>query len=277
MKIFVWGAGHCGRTLANALHHADHTIVGTWNRTAEAAAQVGALPWPTFWGDTGWESALDAAEVVWLAVPDRVIAEVSASVIRPHHIGLHAAGAIAASALGSRGLAAASVHPLQSFAEPMSAPAHVADITFGIQGDERAVAVGQQLVQDMGADSFVCDSEEAKVLYHAACCVASNALVALADQAVGLFEGAGVSRPDALRALMPLIEGTVANLRGQDEAMSVLTGPIARGDIEVVQQHERAIEARRGHAAANEYRALCRAIEGGLSAYRNRLPSVRKT
>lgn len=261
-RVFVWGAGRCGRTLANALSSAGHEVVGTWNRTAESAARGGEVAWPRFHGAR--PPAVDDAEVVWFTVTDAEIERAARRVLRPHHVALHASGAVPAQALRcGGGRAVAACHPLQSFASVMSPPDHVRGIAFGLEGDPEAVRAARALVDSVGAWAFEVADEVGKALYHAACCVASNAMVALADQAVTLFAAAGVPRPEALRALAPLIRGTAENLARAQEAVAVLTGPIARGDTAVVARHEAAI-AERVPASLEDYRAVCRAIEAML-------------
>jgi predicted short-subunit dehydrogenase-like oxidoreductase (DUF2520 family) len=153
----------------------------------------------------------------------------------------------------------AACHPLQSFVDPGKGADQVRNITFGIEGEPEGVITAQQLVESMGAHSFVVEDETAKTLYHAACCVASNAMVALADRAVNLFEAAGVDRAQALRALSPLISGTAENLSNSDDARAVLTGPIARGDLNVVARHLQAIAERTPKELEN-YERLAREI-----------------
>ena len=260
MKIFIHGAGRCGRALGGALVAAGHSVVGSWNRTSAGAAQTAQLAvWPTFSGAE--PTSISEADVVLVTVVDDAIAAASA-VLPDHVVALHASGATMASALrdgGANPRSVAACHPLQSFAVDMAPPAHVVGITFGIQGEAEAVAVAQLLAADMGASSFVVEGEAEKALYHAACCVASNALVALADRAVTLFAGAGVSRAAALKALTPLILGTAENLAGAEEARDVLTGPIARGDEGVLARHRAAIGERLPDELAH-YEALCEEI-----------------
>ncbi len=242
--VFVWGGGRCGRSLAVALHAAGVPVAGLWNRTEAASRHAGPLPVPTFWGEAV-PAAVGLAEVVWLTVPDDVIATEAARVLAPHHVALHAAGAVPASALRAAGpRSAAACHPLQSFPNAVATPDHVARSTFGLQGDAEAVAVARALVEAMGARWFEVSDPTAKALTHAACCLASNALVALVDRAVAVFAAAGVSRTEALRALWPLIAGTVDNLAHVDEPRDALTGPIQRGQPGVIEAHLRALRER---------------------------------
>lgn len=245
-RIFVWGAGRCGRSLAGALHAAGHEVVGTWNRTPESAARGGPAPWPRHHGPDV-PAAVEASDVVFLTVGDAVLAAEAARVLRPHHVALHAAGAAPARVLRvgpTTPRAVAACHPLQSFAADRSPPEHVRAATFGIEGEPEAVAVAEALVVSMGARSFTLADETAKALYHAACCLASNALVALADRAVAVFAAAGVPRDEALKALAPLILGTASNLAAATDPRAVLTGPIHRGDTAAVGAHLDALAAR---------------------------------
>jgi predicted short-subunit dehydrogenase-like oxidoreductase (DUF2520 family) len=245
-RVFVWGAGRCGRALAHGLHAAGHDVAGTWNRTAESAERGGPFPWPAFHGSEVPEACLEA-EVVWFTVLDSQIQTAANAVLRPHHIALHAAGAVAARVLriaSDRPASVASCHPLQTFTDDLSPPHLVQQATFGIEGEAAAIETAKSLVDSFGASHFVVEDEQAKVLYHAACCVASNAMVALADRAVSLFSAAGVSRTDALRALSPLIMGTAENLSRANEASDALSGPIHRGDTDVVRAHLESIAKR---------------------------------
>jgi predicted short-subunit dehydrogenase-like oxidoreductase (DUF2520 family) len=81
-----------------------------------------------------------------------------------------------------------------------------------------------------------------KALYHAGAAVASNHAVALFDEALALFEAAGVPRKEAHAPLAALIVGTAANIAAAG-VPAALTGPIARGDVDTVRRHLDAIRA----------------------------------
>ena len=264
-RIFIWGAGRCGRSIANALTAAGHDILGTWNRSQAAAERGGPKPWPTYFGPER-PAALDQAEVVWITVTDTQLAA-QGHVLRSHQIALHASGAVPSRILKQptdAARAVASCHPIQSFSEDIAPPEHIRGITFGLEGDPEAVQIAKDLVESMDASWFVVESDTQKALYHAACCIASNALVALADQAVDVFQHVGVDRPTALRALAPLILGTARNLSQANTAQETLTGPIARGDHTVIAAHKNAI-AQHCPDFSIEYDRLCDLIERMLA------------
>ena len=88
---------------------------------------------------------------------------------------------------------------------------------------------------------MVAVAPENRALYHAALCVMSNYLVALADLGIGLLAHAGMDRAEAVAAVEPLIRGTVENI-GSVGVPNALTGPIARGDVATVTGHLRALD-----------------------------------
>ena len=60
---------------------------------------------------------------------------------------------------GTRPRAVAACHPLQSFVDPGKGADQVRNITFGIEGEPEGVITAQQLVESMGAHSFVVEDE----------------------------------------------------------------------------------------------------------------------
>jgi predicted short-subunit dehydrogenase-like oxidoreductase (DUF2520 family) len=79
------------------------------------------------------------------------------------------------------------------------------------------------------------------VLYHAAAVFACNYLVTLMKMATDLWQTFGVSTPEATRALLPLLRGTLNNLENIG-LPNCLTGPIARGDLGTINRHLEALE-----------------------------------
>jgi predicted short-subunit dehydrogenase-like oxidoreductase (DUF2520 family) len=112
------------------------------------------------------------------------------------------------------------------------APAAVAGAT------PRALAAANALAQAAGMRPFAV-AEADRVTYHAAACVAANLLVALEDGAERLAATADVPRA----ALVPLVRAAV-EAWAADGGEVALTGPIARGDEEVVAGHRDAIAER---------------------------------
>ena len=82
-----------------------------------------------------------------------------------------------------------------------------------------------------------------KALYHLSGVLVSNYVVTLVKAATALWEELGVPEPQARKALLALLAGTLRNIRTLGIPGS-LTGPIARGDVGTVQRHLSELEAR---------------------------------
>ncbi len=194
--------------------------------------------------ERGVEVRADGAELVLLCVPDRAIAAVAAATEVGPWIA-HVSGATPLSRLDPH-RRRFSVHPLQTFTlarGPEQLDGAWAAVT--AEGPD-ALRLGFDLAATLGLRPFEL-AEDARTLYHAGAAFASNYLVTLYRIAARLFEDAGAP-PEAL---VPLMARTIEN--GFE-----LTGPIARGDWEVVDAHAGALQA--AHPELEPvYRALAEA------------------
>ncbi|MFH2092586.1 MAG: Rossmann-like and DUF2520 domain-containing protein [Pseudomonadota bacterium] len=188
--------------------------------------------------------AVKSADIVFLTTPDTTIEPVCEMIAQ--HKGFssrqtvfHLSGALSSKILEpakSCGAAIGSIHPLQAFApyEPGQASQFKA-INISIEGDDKAVELGQAIVEALEAQAFTIPTHS-KTLYHAAAVVASNYLVTLEHFALELLKQADLSEPEAYRILEPLIMGTLKNIRSKGSVKG-LTGPVARGDHKIVSHH----------------------------------------
>lgn len=251
VKIAIIGAGVLGTSLGILLRRAGHEIVAVSSRTLRSSrAAVAAIGGGAVVSDPG--TAALGADLVVLAVPDRAIPMVAIQVaaggaLRRGAVVAHLSGALPAGVLAgvrAAGGSLGSMHPLQSFADVETAVTTLPGSYVFVEGDDEAVAVLHALASSIDAKP-VPVSSASKSLYHAAASVASNYLVTIADFAADLMGKAGVPADLALKALLPLMTGTLRNLAtvGLPDA---LTGPIARGDVGTVRQHLEALRAAPG-------------------------------
>ncbi|MDR2736184.1 MAG: DUF2520 domain-containing protein [Gracilibacteraceae bacterium] len=144
---------------------------------------------------------------------------------------------MASGALGGAGWRYAGVHPYRAFASIVDGIDSMEGTHFGIDGsDEQAVFCGEEIVRVLGGVAYRVP-EGGKTLYHGAAVIASNYLVTLASIGVELLERISLTPGESLELLLPLMQGTLDNLR--TGGLDVLTGPVARGDTEVVGRHLR--------------------------------------
>jgi predicted short-subunit dehydrogenase-like oxidoreductase (DUF2520 family) len=257
------GAGRLGTSLAVALVRRGwriSLIVDNDPRAArEARRIVGAGR-----ASAALRPASKPGDVIIIAVPDEAISAAAAILARSGiawtgRTVFHTSGLLPARALvplRRKGARTASLHPIQAFPRKDTPPAAFKGITWGIEGDAEAVRAAEVIVRDLGGDMLLI-SERMKPLYHAACALASNALVALEGTAASLLRQAGIGEETALRILFPLVQGTLQNVKylGLEKA---LTGPIRRGDAATVRKHLEALGA--APEALEIYKALGRRI-----------------
>ena len=70
----------------------------------------------------------------------------------------------------------------------------------------------------------------------------SNFFVALVDFGLRYYQALGADKEEALKAVLPLIKGTLANIESAG-IPDALTGPIMRGDVETVKGHLQAMRS----------------------------------
>ena len=247
MRLTIIGAGRVGQTLGRLAREAGYEmgeIVCRTQKSANAAARFIGEGNP----QTARQARLSAADIILIATPDdsikdavRII-EASARNFR-RSVVLHASGAVSSeilSPLAGLGFATGSCHPLQAFESPQSALAKVRSSFFCIEGDPRAVRAARRLIGRIGASHFEI-ATAMKGLYHAAAVMASGGVIALVSISVEMLSRCGLSDDEAMRILLPLVEGTIANVRAVGTARA-LTGPVRRGDAGTVERNMKAME-----------------------------------
>ncbi|MFW0089537.1 MAG: DUF2520 domain-containing protein, partial [Coxiella endosymbiont of Haemaphysalis japonica] len=76
-----------------------------------------------------------------------------------------------------------------------------------------------------------------KAVYHAAGVFASNYLVTLYDSALSCLKHAGIAQEDGFKMILNLMKNTLDNLEFVQSTQTALTGPISRGDLDVIKHH----------------------------------------
>ncbi len=248
-SVSIIGLGNWGSSLAHALGVAgvrlDEVVSGA--HTAAGAAKWGrTLPLTTF------DRAQFKADVLWLCVPDAAIARVTSRLVKrveklvgerglKGQIVVHSSGALSGQVLQSAahaGASVASVHPVMSF--PTRTPVALEGVSFGIEADAASRRILSAIVRQIGGRPFSIKAAS-KALYHAVGVLSSPLLVshlAAAQEAAAL---AGFSPRQARRLIEPIARATLDNffLRGAGKSFS---GPIARGDVETIRLHLRALK-----------------------------------
>ncbi len=264
-SIAIIGPGNVARALAPWLHAAGYRVQEIIARPASLARarglarQVGAKA-------VALEKAKLAAGVVWLCVPDDVIAACGRELAEHGVWGgktvLHSSGALTSDELRPlrrRGAAVGSVHPMMTFvrgAHPHSAQG----IPFAIEGDPAAVRVARGIVRDLGGE-VVPIKAEYKPLYHALGAFASPLIIAELSVAERIARAAGIPRNKARRTIAPILQKTLSNYLHHGAA-AAFSGPLVRGDLGTIRKHLDALRTVPG--AREAYLALARAAVQNL-------------
>lgn len=201
------------------------------------------IPAPLTLATPPWTAVIRDAGLLLIATPDDAIPAAARDVaaldaVRQHQVVLHLSGLLdrtALAALQPTGAALGSFHPLQTVADPASAPRRLAGACAGVEGDARAIEAGERLARLLGMRP-VRIAAAAKPLYHAAAVIAGNYPAALASVAERLARAAGIAPELAGSMYLPLIAGAAENLLAVGPGQA-LTGPVRRGDLETLRRH----------------------------------------
>lgn len=247
--VVVVGFGRIGGAICLGLKAAGWTV-STLPRSGDsvrrAAAQRIAL---------ADHDALKSAKLCILAVPDsavHVAAELVEADLGPQTGLVHCSGALALSVFAGlkskRGFG--SFHPLAAISDAKDS---LAGHTVAIASTTKELnALLVKLASALKMTPLEVP-ETGRGAYHAGAVLSAGLLVSLLDAAVASFEEAGLSREEALKALLPLSQSALrgAEARGLERG---LTGPVVRGDVSVVQAHLEALPPELGSI----YRLLSR-------------------
>ena len=254
-SVSIIGLGNWGSSLARALADSKvplHEMVVSDRPSGRKT--VRSLPLTTL------AQARLEANVLWLCVPDSAIAQVIARLAkRVAHRGLrgqivvHSSGALSAGVLreaAKAGASVGSVHPLMSF--PTRRPVMLKGVSFAVEADAASSRVLNQLVRRIGGHPFAIKAAD-KAIYHAVGVLSSPLLVSHLAAAHETAARAGFSPRQARRLIEPIVRATLDNFFHNGPARS-FSGPIARGDVETIRLHLRALKPH--PILASVYRSL---------------------
>ncbi|MDG2428917.1 MAG: DUF2520 domain-containing protein [Acidimicrobiales bacterium] len=218
-SVRVIGGGRAGCSIHNALVAAGWSSAGVLGR------------------EDSWAGAAHGVDLLVLATPDEVLAEVAAAVVPVD-------GTVVAHLSGANGLdvlvdhqARGLVHPLVTLPNPEIGAGRLRGAWFAVAGEPPAINLIWQVVADLRGQAVVVAAKN-RAVYHATAVVASNHLVALMGQVERLAEMTGVP----MEAYLDLAAGALDDVRSMG-SVAALTGPAARGDERTIATHLDALPA----------------------------------
>lgn len=243
LSVNLIGAGKLGKTIGALItQHKAAMIKGVVTNSPlhsrQAIEFIGeGCVYPTI-------QSLPHANITLIATPDDAIVDCgkllsSNDSLMKGDIVLHCSGSLSSThlfELESRGCLVASVHPMRSFNNPKLSVDDYPGTYCAIEGSAEGLPLLTELFTKIGSITFTIDKEK-KSLYHSANVIASNYLLALAQEALDCLSDAGVNQSTAMPAINSLMRSTLSNLDNSLSPKDALTGPIQRGDIATVQKN----------------------------------------
>ena len=256
-RIGFIGAGRLARCLALAFARAGYPVTAVASRSAASARRL-AIQIDHCAACDDPQQVVEAADIVFLAVPDDSIGTTAHTLrfggnVASHHgqALVHCSGASPVEQLAparDQGAAIGGFHPLYLFSGELADLERIAGCSVTIEADGALKETLSALALALRCHPLSIPPG-GRMLYHAAAhYAASFALCSLAD-CVALWRTLGFAEDDALRALLPMLAGTIETAR--DKGLpNALAGPVSRGDTGVVEKQLALLEGFGGDHAA---------------------------
>ncbi|WP_062213411.1 Rossmann-like and DUF2520 domain-containing protein [Demequina oxidasica] len=247
LRVGVVGAGRVGAVLGAALRQAGHTVVAASGVSEESVSRIDTLlPGVP---NLDPEAVVHAADLVLVTVPDDSLEDLVTGLAavdawRPGQIAVHACGRYGTEVLAAaaaKGVLTLAIHPAMTFTGTSLDHTRLVNATFAVSAPAGVLPIALALAVEMGGEPIVIADED-RPAYHAAICHAANHVVTAVTQSSALLARIGVEEPGKL--LGPVVhasvEGAVSEAPG---AVTMLTGPVVRGDARTVAAHVEALSS----------------------------------
>lgn len=258
-RIAIVGTGRLGTALAIQLKRAGYSISELISRDGSVSKIQKQLASRVRVRLVVPAEAHLSAEVIWFCVPDRKISAAARDLLRAVEwkgkVAFHSSGALSSEELldlRKRGAKVASVHPMMTFVHGTVPSLHA--VPFALEGDAAATRLAARIVADLGGFSLKI-SVRNKAAYHAWGAFASPLVIALLATAEQVAGAAGIQAIEARKHMLPILRQTLENY-ARSGPKGAFSGPLVRGDAEVVRKHLSVL--RKVPGAAEVYLALAR-------------------
>ena len=259
-SITVIGGGRLATSLVSlwlnrGLLNVQDVLCRSLNHSQHAVRLIGAGRPLTEFKD------LRRADLFLISTPDGAISSAAEQLtasgcVDESCIVFHCSGAESSELLAPArrvGAAVASAHPLMTFSGQLITLEQFAGSYCAIEGDSSASRILHELFSKIGATTIELSTDQ-KALYHASAIFASNYVTTLLQTAIDIQGMLGISPDVSLKMLAPLLRRSLDNAFVEGPR-SALTGPIVRGDAELVKREFAALMAK-DQRIAELYRTL---------------------
>jgi predicted short-subunit dehydrogenase-like oxidoreductase (DUF2520 family) len=254
-RIGFVGAGRLARCLAAGFARAGHPVTAVASRSPQSARELASLVGScSAVGDP--QQVVAAADIVFLTVPDDSIGTMAHTVRfdaadAPTKALVHCSGASPVELLAparAQGAQIGGFHPLYLFSGSAADVERIAGCSVTIEADGELEHALAALARALSCHPLKIPPGT-RMLYHGAAHYAASFALCALSECVELWRGLGFSEAESLRALLPMLAGTVEAAREKGLA-GALAGPVSRGDTGVVDKQLALFETLGGDHAA---------------------------
>ncbi|HEY9060160.1 MAG TPA: DUF2520 domain-containing protein [Pseudobacteroides sp.] len=260
-SIGIIGTGKLGSSLAVALQSKGFILSGLYS--------IGGVSQNKLCNSLGvcvendLKKTVARSDIIFITVPDSQIKNAAIHISQSTEADslknkcfFHMSGALTSDELVDlgTGVYTGSLHPIQTFADAANDPKIFEGIYFGFEGCGEAYLAAKYLVDALNG-KIINIQKANKPIYHACACIISNYTVTLSYTVEKLLRVMDVENQIGINAFLPLLKGTVANIEKFGSIMS-LTGPISRGDLNVIKRHIEALNKKSGCLENELYRVM---------------------
>lgn len=251
------GAGRLARCLALGFARAGYPVTAVASRRGDAARELAdALDACHAVDDP--QQVVEAADIVFLAIPDDSIGTIAntlrfdTAIARGARKALvHCSGATGIDVLAgaaTQGALTGGFHPLYLFGGTPADVERIAGCSITIEAQGELAEALKTLARTLSCHPLEIPPGE-RMLYHGAAHYAASFALCALSEAVELWRELGLTEEETLRALLPMLGGTIETAREKGLA-NALAGPVSRGDAALLQKQLARFEMLRGDHAA---------------------------
>lgn len=239
IKFGFIGAGKVGFSLGKYLKENSIDISGYYSKSQHSSKEAAIFTNTRQYNNL--EDLIKNSDAIFITTPDNQIADVWNEVKKlpiKEKLICHCSGSISSevfSNINNHGAYGYSIHPMFAISDKYNSYKDLSQAFITIEGNEKHIEYLKMLFSHLGNDVAIINKEN-KILYHAASVTVSNLVLGLINNGVNYLEECGFTKEMAIKALYPLIENNLRNIK-ESGAVKSLTGPIERGDLSTVINH----------------------------------------
>lgn len=239
IKFGFIGAGKVGFSLGKYLKENNIDVSGYYSKSQHSSKEAAIFTNTRQYNNL--EDLIKNSDAIFITTPDNQIADVWNEVKKlpiKEKLICHCSGSISSevfSNINNHGAYGYSIHPMFAISDKYNSYKNLSQAFITIEGHEKHIKYLKRLFLHLGNDVTVINKEN-KILYHAASVTVSNLVLGLINNSINYLEECGFTQEMAIKALYPLIENNLRNVKERG-AVNSLTGPIERGDLSTVINH----------------------------------------